>query len=933
MEMHVMQYGYWRTAAALAVIAVLVACGGGSGAGSANSGNSSGSTGAHVSPNPMPGDMPPARTVMPVMPNDGMPASWSDPALWNGKPPRAGDLVMIPAGMRVELDTSTPKLRGLMIEGQLIVKPGAQLSLTSDYIMVSGSQARFEAGSTQAPFSGQLDIVLSGTDPQQNIMGMGAKVFMAEQGGTVALFGMRKRAYSRLNASIASGANYFELSDDPNGWKIGDTIAVAPTDFDALQAEQRKITAIAGRLITVDQPFTHAHWGQAPEIHGGKRLDMRAHVGNLSRNIRLSSIENEERLLPGFNPESRDSSGLQNGAGKRPGLGRFGGHMMIMRNSFGQFDSIEVTQWGQQGMLGRYPIHWHLPGDSSREGNFIRHSSVHQTFQRAVVLHQANGVEIEDNVLFDIPGHGIYIEDGIEHDNVIDRNLIMLIRYVPRRHRLSVLDTEKDRAEKLSGMWITNPANLIRDNVVAGVQNGWGYIFGNVLDDKIPVISKADRNWADNRSYAGFSGNTAYAIGFMQSVPDGGDSVFNLGYGPEEAGSCFRFNFPGDYARSQPSSNLTAFKCRNAAFWSTNFLPIKNAIVADSRSAIVNNQGENGISELQDALVVGITANNPAGRADFTFGPFAGPVLKEHLESGPVTFNNVVTAYRFLEGFDGLAPAINASRSATASFKLVLPEYASVKADGSVNVPIRVDRSSGFSGSVRVSLAIPKPPNLAEENPYFEITSTAVEIPSGSDTGVLVLNNGAAQRAGSQVVVVQAQGDATVLNTLRLLTATRPTSYLNAANGNNLSRLISADSPRNPQMSSVVQNAGGSFAVDGNLSSAARFEPNSAPWIRLDLDRSYNLDSIVIEWDPAYRPQGELLLSLSEFAVLTEQRSMADVLALAPSVATSIRIPDQGQSRVVIPWPAGTSLRQAKLWVTQTQTQETRLREISLISR
>jgi G8 domain len=698
---------------------------------------------------------------------------WSNPAIWGGALPKEGSAVIIPVGRVIELDVDTPKLSSLVVAGKLIAAKRKSVSITADSIMVHGLGASLSAGTPTEPYNGNFNIMLSGKDPSKVHPIHGAKVLATMEGGELALYGERKLSYSRLNTTAAQSSLTIELIDTPLGWPVGDEISIAPTDFDALQAEKRRIVSVRGKVITLDQPLTHAHYGGASEKHGNLVLDMRAHVGNLSRNIKISSIENQEISLPGFNPDSYDAAGLQNGAGKRIGNGRFGGHLMFMEKSSAKLDSVEVTQMGQQGVLGRYPVHWHLTRDSSRENNFIRFSSVHSTFQRGVVLHQAYGVEVEDNVIFDILGHGVYLEDGIEHDNSISRNLVKLIRYVPRMHRLSVKDPEKDRAEKLSAFWITNPANTFRDNIASGVQNGWGFIFANVQEDKVPVILPSEKNWVANRSYIGFSNNIAYAIGFLPGVPDGGDSVFNLGYGPEEAGSCFRFNFGGDVSKSVAIDGLTAFKCANAASWSTNFLPIKRAVVADSRVAIVNNQGEGGASGFVDSAVIGMTANNPSSRLNLNFGPFVGPGLKESLEAGPVALNNVVTSYRLFEQFDGLAPAMQSSRSDTQGFKVNLPTMVAIKANDSVNLSLSVDRSGGYLGTVDVSLDVPKPPNLATENPYFFLTSPSISLGSSITTGSMTFTNGAADRAGDSLVVMRAKGDATVLNTLRVLTATQ----------------------------------------------------------------------------------------------------------------------------------------------------------------
>jgi hypothetical protein len=77
----------------------------------------------------------------------------------------------------------------------------------------------------------------------------------------------------------------------------------------------------------------------------------------------------------------------------------------------------------------------------------------------------------------------------------------------------------------------------------------------------------------------------------------------------------------------------------------------------------------------------------------------------------------------------------------------------------------------------------------------FDGLSPALDAPR-SDTAGFLVRNGAAQRAGASAVVVRAKGDATVLNTFRVLTATAPASYLNGLHGNYLSRLIPGDSAR-----------------------------------------------------------------------------------------------------------------------------------------
>jgi cell surface hyaluronidase len=286
----------------------------------------------------------------------GTGTSWSDPATWGGVLPIASSAVTIPAGKTVTLDQDA-RVASLTIDGALVAAD-QNLELTANWIMLHG-QGKFSAGSANQPFKKRLVIQLSGTNPSEKIMGMGTK-FLGVMGGTLELYGQPKRSWTRLNATALRGATQLTLLGPLSGWQVGDEIAIAPSDYNALEAEKRKITAINAQVVTLDRPLEFDHWGASPESYGSKSLDMRSEVGNLTRNIVVRSVDNQERTLPGFDPDAFDAQGRQNGDGKRLESGRFGGHMMFMPGSSVRLQNIEVTELGQQGMLGRYPVHWHL---------------------------------------------------------------------------------------------------------------------------------------------------------------------------------------------------------------------------------------------------------------------------------------------------------------------------------------------------------------------------------------------------------------------------------------------------------------------------------------------------------------------------------------------------------------------------------------------
>ena len=831
--------------------------------------------------------------------------------------PGPGADVVVPAGTRIALDADTAPLGSLVVEGELIAAPGRDVVLTADSVFVRGPGARFEVGRVGAPFEGDFTLVLTGTDPHDTIAPGVAKAVMTGMGGTLSLHGRAKTGSTRLGASVAAGDASLRLRAAPSGWRVGDEIAVAPTDFEPLEAERGTIVAIDGARVTVDAPFEHFHWGETPRRVGDLTLDMRAHVVNLTRNVTITSADDDEIDLPGFDPESRDTDGNQDGAGRRVAPGRFGGHMMFMGGSKVMLDNIEVTRLGQQGVLARYPVHWHLPRDRSVEDNWIRGSAVHSTFQRGIVLHQTNGVEVQDNVLFDIPGHAVFLEDGIEHDNTVTGNTVILVRHVPRRHRLghnrSLQIETSDRMARQAGFWITNPANTITGNTVAGVQSGWGFAFVGVLEDKVPVIDPADEHWAGNRGYTAFRDNTAYSIGYFREDPDGVRGVFNLGYGPEEAGSCFRFDFPGDVSASTPVEGLTAFKCANAASWSTNFLPIRRSVFADSRTGIVNNQGEGSASVLQDGAMVAMTANNPPGRTDFTQGPFLGPVLSGSHESGPVVLENVTVAGDFLADVESASASVSAAAAPSAGFTVLAPDVVTLPANGAASATLRIDRSGGHDGPVTFEVAIPRAPNLVSSNPYHFVGSAPATIPAGATETTLELTLGEPARPGDARVELVARGDSTRLHSMPLLTATVPEVYESVAHGDDVARTLPLTNPRNPAMSGRVRNHGGDESVDGDPSTAARLTATPTPWWRGDLLRGYVLRRVVLDWHPEHAPSGDVWVSLSQYPIL--DGVTLDEARVLPD-ATHHRLRPQASGRMTLELPSGTAARVVKVWAT-----------------
>ena len=322
---------------------------------------------------------------------------WSDAATWpDKKVPGKDDVVTIEKGMDVILDVSPPPLHGLRINGKLSFADKKDLELTTEWILVHGE---LEIGTEAKPHKRNATITLTNNVPGEDIETMGDRGIML-MGGTLSLHGTQKNSWTKLTKTAAAGSDSIEVMN-AGGWKKGDVVVVASTDFDPHQAEQRTISRIAGNVITLDQKLQYMHYG---EVTFG--VDERGEVGMLTRNIRIQASADAEKSFSG-------------------------GHVMAMAGSSMKVSGVEFYRMGQHENLARYPIHWHLVGDAP--GQYIENSAIHDTYSRCVTVHGTNDVRVENNVAYNNVGHCYFLEDGVEHGNQYLNNLGILTRCNPTR--------------------------------------------------------------------------------------------------------------------------------------------------------------------------------------------------------------------------------------------------------------------------------------------------------------------------------------------------------------------------------------------------------------------------------------------------------------------------------------------------------------------
>jgi cell migration-inducing and hyaluronan-binding protein len=212
-------------------------------------------------------------------------------------------------------------------------------------------------------------------------------------GGTLNLHGDRTNAWTKLASTANAGATSIQVLNAA-GWRVGDEIVLASTDFDPRQAETRIVTAIRGNRITLDSPLDYMHFGKITFD-----VDERGEVGLLTRNIKIQASADAEQSF-------------------------LGGHIMAMPSSKMFVEGVELHRVGQNLELARYPIHWHLVGDAGA-GQYIKNSAIHDTYNRCVTVHGTNSLQVENNVTYNNVGHCFFLEDGIETGNQFISNLVI----------------------------------------------------------------------------------------------------------------------------------------------------------------------------------------------------------------------------------------------------------------------------------------------------------------------------------------------------------------------------------------------------------------------------------------------------------------------------------------------------------------------------
>jgi G8 domain len=312
------------------------------------------------------------------------------------------------------------------------------------------------------------------------------------------------RTWVKLGNDTQQGDKVVHLAEAVAGWSEGDRILVTTATNRVRKqgatlrpgngslprfTEERFIRSIDGTELTLDRPLAETH--SMPE-------GLRAEIANLSRNVII---------------ESADAS-----------QGR--GHTMYHRHSTGSIGYAEFRHLGKEGVKGRYPIHFHLVGQTMR-GSSVIGASVWDSGNRWITIHGTNELVVRDCVGYQSVGHGFFLEDGTETLNVLDRNLAVQA-YAGKRLPEQALAFDDNSG---AGFWWANSLNTFRRNVAVECDR-YGFRYEAIIspaDDlrKKVLQTSGRRETSDIRSlsFVQFLDNEAHAQLFGIDLGEGSNGV------------------------------------------------------------------------------------------------------------------------------------------------------------------------------------------------------------------------------------------------------------------------------------------------------------------------------------------------------------------------------------------------------------------------
>ncbi len=414
---------------------------------------------------------------------------WNDPATWgqatntpaDAPAPADGELdVSIPAGLTVTVrgQYGGTAVETVRVAGVLDMDGSVNTRLLVDTIVVEDT-GRFGIGTAASPVLADRtaeiiwtdDLIDSTADVEH--LSKGLDVYVK---GQLRFYGSTKKPFVPFDTANPAGANSITVKQNPEGWRVGDEIAIAATRFvrTQLQSENFRIKSLTDNgngtwtiaLGSLANFNTNASMVFAHTPYPG----MDAHVANLTRNIifRSGPLATKSAVQRRGHVMSMSQDVIVEGAEFR-NMGRtdkklglddvangVAGTNQRARYSF----HFHRNQLFDQGPAGAIPSR--VTGCVANSGpgwGFVNHTS---------------WAEFRDCVTWDMDGAGFVCEAGNEIGK-FDGNIAIEGMGIPsRKFRERVFEGGKgviatgNLGQTGDGFWLQSPGVEVTNNIASG---------------------------------------------------------------------------------------------------------------------------------------------------------------------------------------------------------------------------------------------------------------------------------------------------------------------------------------------------------------------------------------------------------------------------------------------------------------------------------
>lgn len=341
----------------------------------------------------------------------------------------SGNNILIKQGSVLILEGERiPEFSTILLEGTLKIRQTNEFPLKVQKIIIAPT-GRLIIGTDQQPITPS---------------GLAEIIFVRKQLGEIGIFVFGELIIHGHNI----GPTFVELVNDAKAgdqilavdhsvrkWNKGDRIVITSPGYTSgveSCTEESEVLRVEGTFVFTKEPLKCFHRGGLDNNNVG----ISSYAAILSRNVVIGSEDHKNR-----------------------------GSVNFFHGSKGSISYAEFRDLGPKNTLGRYPIHFHHMEDTSRGMQVIGNSIVNSD-NRWITVHDSNGIIIKNNVGYRSVGHGFFLEDGTEFENIYENNIGI------KASSGDIIPSDAQTAI----FWTQNPYNIFRDNIaVEGLY--YGYYF------------------------------------------------------------------------------------------------------------------------------------------------------------------------------------------------------------------------------------------------------------------------------------------------------------------------------------------------------------------------------------------------------------------------------------------------------------------------